>query len=344
MAPPYPGRMTNTKTAMTWRVFAGLLTVGLISGSAFTFTKLLVHEMPAVALAQGRLTTAAVSVLAVMALRRAPLGVTPGSIARLSILALLDGVIPYVLVSWAAGSVDAGVAGVLVSTMPLFTTVVATVTLRDESVAVSGLVGIGTGIMGVAVLAGPEALDIGSSSAIGMLAVIAAAASYGSGTVYARFLLRNGDPVTLTGLKLVVASLILAPVTVAAGGAGSFSSLSPEGWASLAALGVGATGLGRCLYLWVVRSAGSVRASMVTYITPVVGAILGWAVLGEAIGLDLLAGGALIAAGVAAVMYGRRIRLPQLGSVRLRRIDTRRTQAPPAGARLSPAPASSQPH
>ena len=47
---------------------------------------------------------------------------------------------------------------------------------------------------------------------------------------------------------------------------------SPWGWVYLVALDLGATGLGRCLYLWMVRSAGSVRASLVSYITPVVGA------------------------------------------------------------------------
>jgi drug/metabolite transporter (DMT)-like permease len=306
----------NPNNTMNWKVMAGLLTVGVVSGSAFTFTKLLANEMGALPLAQGRLTTAAVSVLVVMALQRPRLVVTPKFVARLSVLALLDGVIPYLLISWAAGSVDAAVAGVLISAMPLFTTVMATITLRDESIAAPGLAGIGVGILGVVVLAGPNCLDLSDSSSVGMLAVIAAAASYAAGTVYARVLLRNGDPVTLTGMKLVIASLILAPVTLAGGGASRFLSLSPEGWASLAALGIGATGLGRCLYLWVVKSAGSVRASLVTYITPIVGAFLGWAVLGETIGTDMVGGGALIATGVAIAMYGRRLRLPTLRPTR----------------------------
>jgi drug/metabolite transporter (DMT)-like permease len=66
-----------------------------------------------------------------------------------------------------------------------------------------------------------------------------------------------------------------------------------------------------------VRSAGSVRASLVTYITPVVGVFLGWAVLGEGIGLHMIVGGALIASGVAGVMYGRRFPLAGLNLARL---------------------------
>jgi drug/metabolite transporter (DMT)-like permease len=163
--------------------------------------------------------------------------------------------------------------------------------------------------------------------------VIGSAACYAAGTVYARFLLRDGDPVTLTGLKLLIAALILAPVTLTVGGGTDFISLSPEGWASLVALGVGTAGLGRVLYLWVLRSAGSVRASMVTYITPVVGVVLGWAVMGEAIGLTVVAGGALVAFGVACVTYGRRLPLQRLARIS---VVVRRAAGTPAPASIRP--------
>lgn len=322
----------NTNGAMSWRMFAGLITVGLISGSAFTSTKLLTGELSTVNLAQGRLMMAAVSVLAVMALRRVPLAVTPGSIARVSALAMLDGVVPYTLVSWAAASVDAGIAAILVATMPLFTAVIAAATMKDERLTVSGIVGIAVSVSGVAALTGPGSLDANQSSTLGMVAVVVAAASYGAGTVYARFLLRTGDPVSITGTKLVLATIFLAPVTLANGEGTAVVSLSAEGWASLAALGVAATGLGRCLYLWVVKSAGSVRASFVTYITPVVGVILGWAVLGESIGPNIVGGGALIAAGLATVMYGRHLRIAAL----VRWMAERRIVRPSPGAGQSP--------
>jgi drug/metabolite transporter (DMT)-like permease len=312
----------DTNASMNPRVFAGLITVGVISGSAFTTTKLLTDELTTFSLAQGRLMTAAASMLVLMAIRRNPIAATsPGSIARVAVLAMLDGVIPYMLVSWAAGSVEAGLASVLIATMPLFTAVIAAVTMKDEGISVSTAGGIGIAILGVAVLAGPGALNIGDSSTLGMFAVVAAASSYGAGTVYARSLLRSGDPVSLTGTKLLLATLFLAPITFAHGGVGDFVALSPQGWVYLAILGVAATGLGRSLYLWVVRSAGSVRASLVTYITPVVGVTLGWAVLGESVGPNIIGGGVLIAAGVASVMFGRRLSIsrirPSLRTVRM---------------------------
>jgi drug/metabolite transporter (DMT)-like permease len=294
----------NTATN-SWKVMVAIISVGVIAGSAFTSTKLLTAELTPVTLAQARLTTAALSVLIVMALLRTEIRLSPAMIARVSVLALLDGVIPYLLISMAAGAVEAGVAGVLVSTMPMFTVMIAGLTSRDEGIAASALLGIGVGVAGVAVLTGPGVLNVGDSSPIGMLIILIATVSYAAGTVYARALLRTADPIGLTGLKLVLASLILAPLTFVEGSAAGVASLSPEGWLSLAVLGVGATGLGRVLYLFVVKSAGSVRASLVTYITPVVGALLGWVVLGEGLGPGMIAGGALITSGVAIVMYGR---------------------------------------
>jgi drug/metabolite transporter (DMT)-like permease len=182
----------NTNTTMNWKVMAGLLTVGLVSGSAFTFTKLLAGELTTVPLAQGRLTTAAVAVVVLMALRRAPVVVTPVVIARLAVLALLDGVIPYVLLSWAAVSVDAGLAGVLISTMPLFTAVLRP-RIGDESIAVS-MLGIAVSVAGRRHCRRPRALDLSSSSGVAVLAVIASAACYAAGTVYVASCCAAGTP------------------------------------------------------------------------------------------------------------------------------------------------------
>jgi EamA domain-containing membrane protein RarD len=57
-------------------------------------------------------------------------------------------------------------------------------------------------------------------------------------------------------------------------------------------------------YLWLIASAGSVRASLVTYLMPAFALVLGWAALGEEPGAPAFAGLAFICAGVASVMFG----------------------------------------
>jgi drug/metabolite transporter (DMT)-like permease len=56
------------------------------------------------------------------------------------------------------------------------------------------------------------------------------------------------------------------------------------------------------LYLQLIAAAGSVKASTVTYIIPVVALALGWLILDEAISLGIVAGVLLILAGVIGVV------------------------------------------
>jgi drug/metabolite transporter (DMT)-like permease len=65
------------------------------------------------------------------------------------------------------------------------------------------------------------------------------------------------------------------------------------------------TGLAYVLYLWLIDNVGSVRASLVTYVVPVIALVLGWLVLDESVGLNVVLGAALIIGGVATVLRGQ---------------------------------------
>jgi len=57
-------------------------------------------------------------------------------------------------------------------------------------------------------------------------------------------------------------------------------------------------------FLWLVEKTGSIGASLVTYVVPFVGVVLGWAVLGETIEVRTIIGLALVLAGVSVTMSG----------------------------------------
>jgi drug/metabolite transporter (DMT)-like permease len=102
-----------------------------------------------------------------------------------------------------------------------------------------------------------------------------------------------------------LAFLFSVPITFAITGGDPDFTLSPEAWAAMLALGILGTGLAYVLYLWLVDNVGAVRASLVTYIIPVVAVFLGWLVLDESVGWNTIAGGLLIIAGVASVLRGQ---------------------------------------
>jgi drug/metabolite transporter (DMT)-like permease len=296
--------MTTNAGSLNAKALVVLVVLGGLFGSAFLYMKVLVDEIAPIEIVAGRLSLGALVVFAIIAVRGKALSFTPATVATVSLLALLDSVIPFTLIAWSETKIDSGVASVLVSTMPMFTVVIASIAFPDERLAPVRLLGIPLGFLGVVTLTGGDVLDITSENAVGQLAVIAAAGCYGVASVYAKTLLKTHDALSLTGTKLAAGAVMAAVATAITQGVPAYGALSVEGVLALLALGLLSTALAFLLYFWLVRTAGSVYASLVTYIVPVFGLLLGWAVLGEAIGLSTAFGAVLITAGVGAVMYG----------------------------------------
>ncbi|HEY8173347.1 MAG TPA: DMT family transporter, partial [Dehalococcoidia bacterium] len=167
---------------------------------------------------------------------------------------------------------------------------------------------------GVSVLVGADVQTAGSGAPVAHLAVVLAAMSQAAAVVYARTLLSNEKPLQLSGLKLIIGAAIMLVFTAALDGGHALPRMGAGSWSTLLVLGVLSNALGRTMYLSLIASAGSVRASLVAYIVPVVGVLLGWLVLGEHLGPADIAGVALIGSGMALVTHG-----PQIASIVPRR-------------------------
>lgn len=288
---------------MKFAPIAVLVALGCVWGTSFLFIKVIVDEISPMELVLGRLFFGAVAVLGVLALRGLRIERDPGLIARVAGMALIANVLPFALIGWAETRIDSGVTSVLNSSMPLWAALFAAAFLAEERFTLGRIAGLVTGFAGVAVLAGGDILDLTDGSVVGKLAVVGAAACYGLGAVYARVLLRAQDPFALSGLQIALAVLLSIPFLFAFEGVPTYD-LSTKGWLALSALGLFATGVGYVAYIWLLDELGSVRGTLVVYITPAVGLLLGWAVLSESIGLNTLLGAALIIAGVWSVLQG----------------------------------------
>jgi drug/metabolite transporter (DMT)-like permease len=299
--------MVMTRISGQNSVFLAILGFGVLAGAAFIFVKVLVSEQTPLQVVASRKMAGSIAVVGVMLLTRTGMPMSAVFVRGVLVLGVLDGVAPYLLVAHAQVHVTSGTAAILVSTMPLFTTLFAWWSLRDQSLGPATVAGIAAGFAGVIILAGPDALDVRGNDTAATGALLLAAASYAAATVYARGLLKIATPLALTGAKLTIAAAIVAPLALVIDGTANFGALSTEGWASLVTLGFGSTGLGRAVYVWAIGKAGSVKASLVTYIAPVAAIALSWSLLGEAVDARMLAGAAMIVAGVAAVMFGRQM-------------------------------------
>jgi len=281
------------------RALAVLLLLGATWGSSFLFIKVGVEDLSPLMLVEARmLLGAATVVIAAYALglslprsRRLWLDVT--------IMALLSNVVPFALIAWAEEHIASGTASVLNASMPLFTAMLAPFFITEEGMTVPKAAGVLTGFAGVAVFSGADLTDIGSN-ALGDLAAVAAAACYAIGAVFARVRFSGEHPLSLSAGQLVSGLVLLTPIAAVVG-AREGITLHVDSGLSLLALGVFNTGFAYVMYLWLLAEVGAVKASLVTYVIPVTGLLLGWSVLDESIGPAAIAGLLLIVAGIALV-------------------------------------------
>jgi drug/metabolite transporter (DMT)-like permease len=179
---------------------------------------------------------------------------------------------------------------------------VAMVALREERLTRDRTLGLVLGFGGVLTVLGAWSGVAGGSRA-GQLACLGATASYGVAFVYLRkFVAGRGLP----ALTVATAQVGLGAVAMLAATpwiARPAPDLSRRVVVSMLLLGIAGTGLA---YVWntaIVSRWGATNASTVTYLTPVVGVVLGVAVLGERatwnqpVGALLVIGGVLVAQG-----------------------------------------------
>ena len=297
---------------MTVRSLILLLLLGATWGASFLLIKVVLEEASPWMIAEGRILFGALVLVPIIVLRRSHMPRLRPMLPQITIVAVFGSVLPFLLISWAEIHIESGIASVLNSTMPLFTGLFAAVFLLDERLDASRVLGLLLGFGGVLALRGRAIADVTDSAALGQLAVVAASASYGATGVFIRSQFRGHDALTLSGFQLAIGLLLMTPLFLAVEGVPDLA-LSAKAWLSLLALGMVGTGLAYIAYYWLIENTGSVRASLVAYIIPVVGLLLGAVVLDESFSSGALLGSALIVASIAAAAG-----LPNLIAARLR--------------------------
>ena len=266
----------------------------MLWGAAYLFMRAAVPAFGPAPLVAMRLGLAALLLLPVMVLR----GGVPVLLAyprELLMLGIPYTALPFMLLGFASLHITAGLIAVLNATAPLFAALIAHYALKERLGAwrAGGLV---IGFAGVAVLMwGSGSFDT-DSGVLAVLAVLVTSLFWGLGANYARKHLASVDSMVMTVGSLMAASLFLAPFAWASW---PTESPGPRAWAELAFLGVASSGLGFLLYFRLLRRIGPVRAMSVTFLNPLVAMASGALYLGEAVTLQMLAGGAVVLLGTA---------------------------------------------
>jgi drug/metabolite transporter (DMT)-like permease len=268
--------------------------LALLWGSSFLWIKLALTGLSPVQVTVVRCVLGAGVLLVLARLARQRLPRDRVTWGRLAVAALFCNALPFALFSIGEQTVDSGVAGVLNATTPLWSVLVAAV--LGERFRPARLAGLGVGFLGVLLIFAPWQRH--GLAGWGALALLAAAASYAVAFAYmGRHVVQRGDPLGTSAAQLLVATGLTA-VALPAGGL-DWSGATPGAWVAVTVLGVVATGLTFHLNNRLIATEGPTAAATVGYLLPIVSVALGAAVLGEEVGPRVLAGMAVVLAGVA---------------------------------------------
>ncbi len=286
---------------MRWKEWGAFWLLGTIWGSSFLWIKIALTEIGPATLAAVRLAFGLLGLLLVMWQRRLPF---PRSVMHLPaylFMAAFNTAIPFILIPWGETRIDSGLAAILNATVPLFTIVIAHFWLADERITATRVGGLLVGFAGVVVLMSRDLGMTGITHSIwGQVAVLVASVSYAVAATFSRRHLR-GHPPVLQATMVVLFADIFGWLAVAAGERPLRLPALPITWIALAWLGM----LGSCaaylLYFFLINAWGPTRTSLVAYVFPVIGLVLGILVLHEVADWRLLAGTVLVVGGIAGV-------------------------------------------
>jgi len=210
------------------------------------------------------------------------------------VLGGVNAAIPFTLIAVAELTLPASFASVLNSTAPLFSALLG-IPLLGQRIGARQGGGIVLGIGGVVVLVGAAPFALTPLVIASACASLLAAFSYGFAAIYVRRRLPNEDPIHLTVGQQLAGALLLLPL---AGAELPGAHFSTPALVSVLGIALISTALAYVIYFRILQSTGPTEALTVTFLIPIFGVIWGYALLREPLGLGLIAGVALILAGV----------------------------------------------
>ncbi len=192
-------------------------------------------------------------------------------------------------------------ASIYAVTGPITITLIAAVFL-GERISLRKALGIVVAILGVLWVMGIETLaafDL-RGNLLGDLLVFASIAMWGVFTVYGKKLMSRMGALEVTATTTIIGAIWMLPVGWAESHYREFSisAVSPEVWAAIAFLGVTCSFLATLLYFMALQRTESQKVGIYLYTIPPMTYVVAALYLGESIGFNLLAGSALVMAGV----------------------------------------------
>lgn len=273
-----------------------LFLLSAIWGSSFVFIKVGVDEVPPVTMTAIRLFLAAAFLLLVMAVTKRQFPKGRAIWWMLLASAITGNALPFCLIAWGQQVIPPGTTAILMGIMPLITMVLAHVFTDDEKLNSRKVTGMVVGVLGLCVLVGKAALHGLTADLVAMLALLAAAASYGFNAVLIRRMKAPDKTAAVTMIILLSAVMVVPfafmledPLAVEAG---------VMAWSAVVTLGVLHAAIATLIMFAIIGRAGASFFSQLNLLVPIAGVMWAALLFSEIPGPNALAALGLIILGI----------------------------------------------
>jgi drug/metabolite transporter (DMT)-like permease len=258
--------------------------VGFLWGIPYLFIKVAVDEesgyAPAIVVF-GRVLIGAAILIPLAIKDRSIFGAIRG-IKYVAFYALLEMVIPWILIGTAEQKISSGLAGLLIASVPIWSNLITYFQGDKDALKANRIIGIGIETF------------TGSSDPLSILMVIVAAIAYAYAVIMIRNKLPDVSGIAINGVAMVLTAIFYLPFTIALW---PDHTVSREATYSVIALGIFSTGIAFAFFFTLIADIGPTRASLVTYWNTAIAVLLGVMILSEPLTVGMSIGLPLVMLG-----------------------------------------------
>lgn len=294
-------------------IVSSLAAVWVVWGSTYLVIAIAIETIPPFTMAASRFLVAGILLLAFARLRGLPWPAARqwGAATLVGTLLLVGG---NGLVTWAEQTVPSSIAALLITTVPLWMTVLDGLVYGGARPRRRTWVGLVLGFVGVGILVRPTGDELGALPLFGTLALLLAAFSWANGSLWSRRLPLPESPLMAVGAETLTGGLVLALLAGLRGefGALQLADVSARSAWSLVYLVFFGSIAALTAYQYLLRTISASAVSTYAFVNPIVAVSLGWWVAGEPVTPRVLVAGGLIVTAVV-VILGTWKRVPRVG-------------------------------
>jgi len=271
------------------RAIMALAAAAALWGMSFLFGKIALRALPATHVVLARFLIGTAILLPVSRYWFPSVQIAPQDRRRFAVAGLLMVPISFLLQFEGLDRTTAARASLIIGAAPPIMAV-ASVLVGTDRLSRTEWLAVGASVLGVLIMVGrPEA----PGDTLGDVMVLGSILTLTAWSIVTKDLMDRYPPLFTTATCMAIGTVFMLPVGVVWPGVPALD-LSAITWISLIVLGAGCTALTYALWNWGLRHVGVARSGVFLNIEPVVGAVLGVAILNDVLDTWTIAGGCLI--------------------------------------------------